>query len=359
MPDEKEEKKEEKEEGLQMSFLDHLDELRRRLIHSAIAIAIALVICFTFSDKIYNFLAVPVKRQLAKVEQERLKAGEPLDVNKIQDGDQFRYTFGQNTVVNGVTIAAGTTIGIKVERQNNKVIAKTTEPWIAHKTLIPTGTPVEAVFGKGEVAPGFDNQTLIITTVGGTFTLYMQVALYAAIALMIPFLIYEIWAFIAPGLYRHEKKYVLPLLLMATVFFILGATFAYKIAFPAACNYLLGLSVEGGLRPLITANDYFDLITMIMLGSGIVFQIPTIAFLLARIGLVTPRMLWKAWRYAVVIIAILAAVLTPTADAFNMIVFAAPMLGLYFLSIGIVWLVGKPRRSDAEIRALAHSKSRG
>ena len=349
---------EEKErgEGLQMSFLDHLDELRRRLIHSVLAIAVAFAICFYFSDKIYRFLAVPVKKQLLKVNQARLDAGGALDLSKIQEGVEFPYTFAQNTVVNGVTITSGATVRIKVERQSNKLMAKTTEPWIVGKTIIQPGTPLEAVFGKGELAPGFEAEALVINTVGGAFTLYMQVALYAAIAFAIPFLIYEIWAFIAPGLYRHEKKYVVPLLLMAVFFFIAGATFAYQVAFPAACNYLIGLSVEGGFRPLITANDYFDLITMIMLGLGIVFQIPTIAFLLARIGLVTPGMLWKAWRYAVVIIAILAAVLTPTADAFNMLVFAAPMLGLYFLSIGIVWLFGKPRRSDTEVRALAPSR---
>ena len=93
-----------------------------------------------------------------------------------------------------------------------------------------------------------------------------------------------------------------------------------------------------------------------MLGLGIVFQIPTLALLLGRIGLVTPRLMLKVWRHAIVIIAILAAVLTPTPDAFNMMVFMLPMLGLYFLSVGIVWLVGKPRKSDAEVRALAHSE---
>jgi sec-independent protein translocase protein TatC len=348
---------EEREEGLQMSFLEHLDELRRRLIHSVLAIAIAFGVCFYFSDVIYNFLARPIKAQLLKARQQERAPGGPVNLTQLPEGAVVPYTFAEETIVNGVRIASGATIRIKVQRTlEGKLTAVTAEPWVIGKTVIPGETMLPGVFGQGEVAPGFEEEGLIITRVQGGFTLYMQVALYAAVAFAIPFLLYQIWAFIAPGLYRHEKKYLLPLLFMATAFFVLGATFAYTIAFPAACDYLLNVSRQGGIRPLITADEYFDLIVMIMLGLGIVFQIPTIAFLLARIGLVTPRLLWRAWRYAVVLIAILAAVLTPTADAFNMLVFAAPMLALYFLSIGIVWLFGKPRRSDAEVRALAHSK---
>jgi sec-independent protein translocase protein TatC len=143
---------------------------------------------------------------------------------------------------------------------------------------------------------------------------------------------------------------------MTGVFFIAGAAFAYYIAFPAACNYLLGMQTSGGFETLPDAESYFDLIILIMIGLGIVFQIPTVAFVLGRIGLITPKMMLKAWRYAVVSIAIISAVLTPTADAFNMILFAAPMLVLYFLSVGIVWVFGKQRRTDEEVTALATTK---
>lgn len=193
-------------------------------------------------------------------------------------------------------------------------------------------------------------------SVTGAFTLYVQVALYTGIALAIPFLLFQVWAFISPGLYQHEKKYITPVLVMATIFFTLGASFAYKIAFPAACDYLLTWQTEGGFRTLLDAEDYFSLIIMIMLGLGLVFQIPTVAFLLARIGLVTPGMMIRVWRQAIITIAIIAAVATPTPDWFNMMVFMGPMLGLYFGSIGIVWLFGKPRKSDAEVAALAHSE---
>jgi sec-independent protein translocase protein TatC len=140
---------------------------------------------------------------------------------------------------------------------------------------------------------------------------------------------------------------------MSTFFFVAGVSFAYTIAFPAVCDYMLGLAMKGGFRTLLDAEDYLDLIIMIMLGLGVVFQIPTISFILGRIGLLTARMMIKSWRYAIVGIAILAAVLTPTPDAFNMMMFALPMLALYFLSILIVWLFGKPRQSDREYEAAA------
>jgi len=354
MSEEHEEKVE--REGLQMSFLDHLDELRRRLIRSVLAIAVAFAICYGFSDNIYNFLAVPVQKQLVKARLARQAAIGSPDWSQLKEGQEAHYTLTQDTSINKTPIPVGTTITIKgVRAPDGKVIPALAHIWLVGKTALAADTPLREFLNTGESAALVgENDQLVITTVGGAFSLYMQVALYAAVAFAIPFLFYQIWAFISPGLYKHEKRYIAPVLVSATVFFILGAAFAYKVVFPATCDFLLGM--QEGFHTLITANDYFDLIIMIMLGLGIVFQIPTIAFLLARIGLVTPHMLWRVWRHAVIVIAILAAVLTPTPDAFTMLVFAAPMLGLYFLSIGIVWLFGKPRRSDAEVTALAHGK---
>lgn len=352
------EEREEHEErgGLQMSFLDHLDELRRRLIRSVIAIAIAFTICYGVSDYIYNFLAAPVQKQLAKVRlAQQAKIGNP-DWAQLKEGDEALYIVTQDTAINKMPIPLGTTIPIKAVRgPDGKLIPVLAKFTLAGKIALPAGKPLSEFLNQGEAAALVgENDQLVITTVGGAFALYMQVSFYAAIAFAIPFLLYQVWAFISPGLYKHEKRYIAPVLVAASLLFIVGAAFAYKVVFPATCDFLLGM--QEGFRSLITANDYFDLIMMIMLGLGIVFQIPTIAFLLGRIGLITPRMLWRVWRHAVVIIAILAAVLTPTPDAFTMLVFAAPMLGLYFLSIGIVWLFGKPRRSDAEVAALAHGE---
>jgi len=164
-------------------------------------------------------------------------------------------------------------------------------------------------------------------------------------------LLVQIWGFVSPGLYPHEKKYAAPIIVMASVFFVMGCAFAYYVAFPRAANFLLGVATAGNLRPLVTADDYFDLIIIIMLGLGVVFEIPTVTFFTSRLGLVSPGMLLKVWRYAVVVMFIIAAVLTPTTDIPNMLVFAAPMLLLYFLSVGIAWVFWRRRRTEKEYLA--------
>lgn len=342
----------EEQEGLQMSFLDHLDELRQRLIRSVLAIAIAFSVCFYFSDYIFNFLKIPVQKQLRGMRIQAQSVNGTSDLSQLKEGEVAQYTFVQESAVNGVKVPLGTTIHVKAVRTDNKLSQVLAEPWAVGKTVLPAGKPLNQILAEGSGDIIYDeNEDLVINKVGGAFTLYMTIALYTGIALAIPYLLYQIWAFISPGLYKHEKHYAVPLVTMSAVFFTLGAAFAYKIAFPAACSYLLGLQQSGRFRTLINAEDYFDLIIMIMIGLGVVFQIPTLSFLLGRIGLITPRMMLKSWRYAIVIIAIIAALLTPTPDAFNMIMFALPMLGLYFLSVGIVWVFGKPRQTDEEFAA--------
>jgi sec-independent protein translocase protein TatC len=347
-------------EGLQMSFLDHLDELRNRLIKSVIAIAIAFGLGFAFSGRIYDFLAVPVKTEArkARLSRETKLFGpdtRPALTKNIKEGQTLQYTFALDSVVENVKIPAGTTIGAKIVSQNGKLVAVLAQDWILGKTVIPEGKELVEVLGEAAALPGFDvRDDLVITKVGGAFTLYMTVAFYTAIALAIPFLLYQIWAFVAPGLYQNERKYVVPVLTMGSILFIIGATFAYKIAFPAACNFLLGW--QEGFQTLLNAEDYLDLILIMMLGMGLMFQIPTISFILGRIGLITPRLLLRWWRHAVVIIVIIAALVTPTPDATTLMIFAVPMWALYFLSVGIVWMFGKPRRSDEEVGALATSE---
>ncbi len=341
-------------EGLQMSFLDHLDELRVRLIHSVIGITIAFACCFLFAKQIYHFLEVPVKQQIRKARINDQAKGGGVDLNQVKEGETLDYTFSQETAVAGVRIPQGTTVPVKAVKRDDQLTLILERRWVIGTAIVPKDEPITKILkeGKDQNAYG-DEDKLIMRSVTGAFTLYVQVALYTGIGLVIPFLLYQIWAFISPGLYQHEKKYVTPVLIMAVFFFIAGASFAYKIAFPAACDYLLAWQTDGGFRTLLDAEDYFNLIMLIMLGLGLVFQIPTISFVLGRIGLITAPMMLKAWRHAVVGIAIIAAVVTPTPDAFNMMVFMGPMLLLYFLSVGIVWLFGKKRQTDEEAMAAA------
>ncbi len=341
-------------EGIQMSFLDHLDELRQRLIYSVGSIVLAFVVCFALSEPIYRFLSVPVIRQLQKERRTQQASYGSINPNDVRDGETIQYTFTRETSVNGVKIPLGTTIPVKKVAGEGGSHLVLSERWSVAKTILESGTPLDQILREGESKIFFDDESnqLVLRGVTSPFMVYVRVALYAGIALAVPFLFYQIWAFISPGLYQHEKKYIVPVLTMSTFFFVSGAAFAYTIAFPAVCDYMLGLAMEGGFRTLLDAEDYLDLIIMIMLGLGVVFQIPTISFILGRIGLLTAKMMIKAWRYAIVTIAIVAALVTPTPDAFNMMMFATPMMLLYFLSIFIVWIFGKPRQSDEEYRGL-------
>ena len=340
----------EEQDGLQMAFLDHLDELRSRLIYSVAAIAIAFAICFYFSGRIYNFLAAPVKEQLQKASRKQNGASGQINFNQLNEGEVVDYSFPQEIVINGARIANGSTVPVKKITKDNEPRLVLARPLIVGGQRIAPDTSINDILKQGESRIIYDDITdkLTVSSLTSPFMIYMQVALYAAIAFVIPFLLYQVWAFISPGLYKHEKGYIVPVLVMSTVFFALGATFAYKIAFPTACDFLLGWATEGDLNTLLNAEEYLNLIIMIMLGLGLVFQIPTIAYILGRIGLLTPRIMLRYWRQAVVVIAIVSGVLTPTTDYANMLVFAAPMVALYFLSVGIVWIFGKSRRSDNE-----------
>ncbi len=339
------------EEGT-MSFLDHLDELRKRLIRSALFIAIAFVICWYFHDEIYNFLQVPVLAAMRDARREISPEinGNPLVLSDLPDGTDVIFTLTTEARIGAVLIAAGTAIPCKVKRDADGTVQLVTSTYfvISDRTVIEKDTVIPPkLYQWATTLKGRDNQ-LVVPTVQGAFNLYIKVSFYAAIFFAVPFLLIQIWGFVAPGLYPHEKGYAAPIIIMASVFFLGGCAFAYYTAFPRAANFLLGVAAEGNLRPLVTADEYFDLIIIIMLGLGIVFEIPTITLFLSRLGLVSPRLLLRVWRYALIAIFIIAAVLSPTTDIPNLLVFAAPMMILYFLSIGIAWVFHRRRQTEKE-----------
>src|SRR6185503_9445541 len=135
---------------------------------------------------------------------------------------------------------------------------------------------------------------LIVTSALEPFSLYIKVSLYAAVAVSVPFLLLQIWGFISPGLYPHERAYVTPFIMLSSISFVAGAAFAYYIIFPPAAKYLLGLGTD--FRLLLKANDYFDFIILVMLGMGVVFQMPAVTYVLARIGLVTAGFMVRIWK---------------------------------------------------------------
>ncbi len=240
--------------GGQMGFLEHLDELRTRVVRSCIALGLGMVVAFLFVHPLGNFILAPTLR------------------------------------------------------------------------MLPPGT------------------TLIFTKPGEGFSFYLDVALIGGGVLAAPFIMYQVWRFIAPGLYAKEKRLAVPFVVLTTLGVLGGALFSHYVLFPAMIAFF-GTFSSPVMKFTPRVEDTFDLYKMMLIGMVVVFQIPTLVFFLARMRLVTARFLWRHIRYAILIIFILAAVLTPTPDPWNQTVFALPMIGLYLISIGIAWMVA-PKHED-------------
>ena len=241
--------------GARMSFLDHLDELRRRIVNACIAVAVGVAVTFYWIDAIFNFILAPTRAAL------------------------------------------------------------------------PSGVK------------------LIYTQPGEAFSLYITIALIAGAVVASPFIMLQVWMFIAPGLYANEKKLAIPFVLLTTIGFLGGAAFNHYIAFKFLMVFF-GTFNSPDLAFMPKLDDVFGLYSKMLLGLGVVFQMPAVVYFLARMGLVTARFLIKHIKYAILIIFIIAAVITPSADMMTQIIFAAPMLGLYLLSILIAWAV-RPKRVDS------------
>jgi len=186
----------------------------------------------------------------------------------------------------------------------------------------------------------------VYTTLAEPFLLSMKVAFFTGLVLSFPVLLWQIWRFVAPGLYAHERRWALPFLVFGSLFFLLGCAFGYWIVFPASARFLIGFAGDR-LTPMLSVGRLFGFETRLILALGLVFEMPVLIAILARIGLVTATWLLRHFKHAVVVISILAAVLTPTPDAPTMLMVALPMTLLYVLGIGVAALVGRPRLDPA------------
>ena len=335
--------------GGQMSFLEHLDELRRRLVRCFLFVIVATTASWFVAEPIYNFLAAPIGRALAEAQRHEVPiagytGAETISaLQALKENDAGRFVFPEETKLGTGVIPAGASVMSRVMKDSQGKLALFTDESIyAGNAVIPKGVrlPVELATATAREYSG-ENDKLIVTTALEPFSLYIKVALYAAIAVSVPFLLFQIWGFVSPGLYPHERAYVTPFIVLSSISFILGAAFAYYVIFPPAAKYLLGIG--SGFRLLLKASDYFDFIVLVMLGMGVVFQMPAITYVLARIGLVSARLMIRIWKTALIVILIAAAVLSPTSDIPNMMLFAAPMLVLYVISIFVAWIFNKPR----------------
>lgn len=251
----------EPDEGSRMSFLEHLEDLRKRLINIVYYLIGGFVICWIFHEKIFALLERPITKVL----------------------NQLSTTY-------------------KIPLQ------------------------------------------LIIIDPTEAFTLTMKVCFVSAIFLASPFILFEVWKFISPGLYQREKKYAMPFVMSSLLLFFSGVIVAYTLIMPPALEFLLGWAFKIGTQPQIRISEYFDLALTIVLGFGLIFEMPVVIGFLALFGLVTAGFLWRNTKYAILVIFILAAVLSPTGDIFNQCIYAAPMLILYFISIMVAAVLSrKPR----------------
>ncbi len=246
-----EEELEQHEPHGQMSFLDHLEELRKRIINSLIGIVAAFAVCWIFSNDIFLFISGPIRT-----------AGVQLNMLRPTEG----------------------------------------------------------------------------------FTLSMKLAFMGAVFLSSPVIMSQVWLFIAPGLYKHEKRYALPFIFFSSLLFVTGGAFGFYIAFPFALQYLIQWGRDMGMNMVISASEYYDLFIMIELALGFIFQIPAVIFVLSRLGIVSAGFLLKHTKYAILISFVAAAVITPTSDIPNMMIMAVPMVTLYMLGIVVAFLFGKKKQ---------------
>jgi sec-independent protein translocase protein TatC len=238
-----------------MSFLEHLEELRRRIIFALAFVAGGFFVCWYYAERIFGYMQRPIMEALRN---------HHLD--------------------------------------EKLVYLNPTEP----------------------------------------FNMYLKVGFLAGLFLASPFVLYQLWAFVAPGLYRHEKSYVMPFMVSSVGLFVAGGYFGYRVVYPAALDFLIGYGKQ--FQPMITIGEYTDLFLTIIIGLGVIFEMPILVFFLALMGVVSAGWMWRNLRYSVLVIFVLAAIVTPTTDIMNMCLFAAPMVTLYMLSIFIAWLVSPARR---------------
>jgi len=243
----------------EMSLIDHLTELRRRLFYSVGAALVGTIVAWFFAEQVFDFLSLPVTQVL------ELHAQTP------------------------------------------------------------------------------DDARLAVLSLTEAFIVYLKVAATAGLFFASPVLITQMWLFIAPGLYQRERLYAVPVIGASVAFFIGGAAFGYYVLFPVMANFFITMGVSGDFRPLLSANALFGFLLRTLLGCAVVFEWPVVVFFLARMGILTAGMMLRGFRYAILGIFIVAAVVTPTPDMATQTILAAPMLGLYAFGILVAWVV-QPRK---------------
>jgi len=194
---------------------------------------------------------------------------------------------------------------------------------------------------------GFAPRLIQQSPIDGFMTIYVKLPLLASIFIASPWILWQIWSFVAPGLYQRERRFAAPFVLTSAGLFISGGLFAYFVAFRFGLKFLLGVGKDIKIEPLISIVEYLDLFINVTLGVGIVFEIPILIFFLIMLRITTPRFLIENSRYAILAIVVLAAVVTPTPDVVNLMIFSLPMILLYFVGIFAGWILTLKREGKS------------
>lgn len=211
--------------------------------------------------------------------------------------------------------------------------------WVAKPVLAFVAKPMVAALGAAHL-----DDKLIFTHPAGFLNLVLTTGLYLGVVLASPYVLYQLWLFVAPGLYKNERKAVAGFIVPTVGLFFGGIAFAYYVILPYLLRFLVSFQGNGPFTPLISIEEYFDLVLIVLVGVGAVFELPMIIFFLTLFNIVTPQFLWKNFRYALLIITVVAAIITPTPDATTMLVFMAPMIALYLIGVGVSWAVIRRKR---------------
>jgi sec-independent protein translocase protein TatC len=193
-------------------------------------------------------------------------------------------------------------------------------------------------------------KNLVFTHPMDALNLYLQVALLGGAIIASPFILYQVWLFIAPGLYQTEKRFVVPFMTATVGLFLGGASFGYFFVLPGAIKILI-LGFGHDFTPMVTIEDYSGFFLSVILGLGISFELPILIFFLAMFGIVSPKFLWKNIRYAILAVFLVAAIICPSPDPWTMCIYAVPMLALYTIGIAVAWYVHPSRRRNKEAQA--------
>lgn len=241
------EEEDEEEEMLRMSFMEHLEELRMRILYSLAGLGVAFLVSLIFANQLWEIISRPAAQALTELGFEpKLAQIRPLEVFQI---------------------------------------------------------------------------------------VWIKLPMLTAIFLASPWILYQAWAFIAPGLYKRERRWAAPFVIISAGLFILGGLFAYFVAFRFGLTFLLGIGRDINIMPVVSVSEYFDLFVNVVLGIGVIFELPVLIFLLTLLRVISPRFLLRHTRYAILIIVTIAAIITPTPDVFNLMLFSVPMILLYFLGV--------------------------